>query len=285
MYCYNINLQRDFSPEDTVDLNLPTLHIIKNQAIDLTHFKATARYFNNQGRTVVIAKDLSDTVVAFIVEEIITLFWKKHNSTIFYVLHKKADLNLVNYWLIHIALPVYFSFQKLYFFLHVGSVILHNKAIAFMAECAGGKSTLTDFFMSKGHTLLTDDKLGVFVKENIAYGVPSHPHHRPYRAIETLGEKVDNFAKEPYKLESIYLLHQAESEAIIAIEEIKGIEKFTQLRHGSELNYNLEIAKETSILGTISNTIPMYRISIPWDLKRLPEVYGAIVQHNKGSIE
>jgi hypothetical protein len=259
--------------------DLPILHLVNRQRVSIKNLKSSALYFNNQGRTIAIFSDTCERFLVFSVRGVVTFFWKKKSSCVYYTVYKKANRDLVDYWFIHTALPVFLSFEERYFFLHVGSVLIRDYAIAFMAECGGGKSTLTDFFMKKEHPLVTDDKLGIFQNDGAIFGIPSHPHHRPYRAVETLGEYVENFSNKPSELRIIYVLMKVDPTEDIKFRELRGIEKFTKLRYASEMNYNYTIGQKTSYIASIANCVSTFEISVPWDMKRLEEVYESIIQH------
>ena len=283
LYCYNINLIRDFCKEDVLDSSMFPKLFIKELVGQLSFdFHTNASYYNNQGRTVAISVNAAQDVVAFIIQDIVAFYWKKNNPTIFYRRLPQATTELMNYWLVHIALPIFFSYQRTYFFLHAGAVLTADeKSIAFMAPCNGGKSTLTDYFLQQGHALVTDDKLGLLPEENHMLAVPSHPYQRPYRAIETLGKCCANVAQKPSILQTIFILNPVASDANIHFTPLRGIDKFTQLRYGAEINYEFGITDETQHLSYIGNRVRMAKIDIPWDMQRLPEVYDSILKYTQ----
>ena len=59
---------------------------------------------------------------------------------------------MLEYWCFHIVLPIFFTIEETFDFLHAGAVEVEGKLILFVAESFGGKSTMTDFFMKQGHT-------------------------------------------------------------------------------------------------------------------------------------
>lgn len=162
-----------------------------------------------------------------------------------------------------------------------GAVEIEGKSVLFTAESFGGKSTMTDFFMKKDHTLLSDDKVGTFEKEGTFYAVPSHPNHRPHRGVEDLGFHVNNMADKPSKIHAIYTLEKAPHNSKVRIVELRGIEKFKSLKYASELNINFQKAKRFKYLMKMTNTVSVYKITVPWDLERPDEVYKAITSHSR----
>jgi hypothetical protein len=182
---------------------------------------------------------------------------------------------------LHIVLPIFFTVEETYDFLHAGGVEIEGESVLFMAESFGGKSTMTDYFMKHGHAMISDDKVASIEKEGKFYAIPSHPHQRPYRKMEDLGYFIDNFSKEPSPIHAIYQLEKADSDAMIKIKELNGIEKFKSLRYASETNLFFLKPKRFEYLMEMANSVPVYKVNVPWDLKRLEEVYKAIIIHCK----
>ncbi len=281
MYCYNHTVVRDYIEDDSDATQGRVVKIMQAKELELKAFVADATYYNNQGRTIAMAYDAKAKRDLFIVEDLLAFSWSAHGDTISYTLFKDGTVTLLNYWLLHVFLPLYFSHQRTYFFFHVGSVLIAHRAVGFLAPCHGGKSTLTDFFLKQGHTLMTDDKLGTFKTQEGIYAVASYPYHRPYRAVEDIGFKVENFAQRPYPLQALYILVHRDADAAVDIKEIKGIEKFKQLRYAAEMNYGVDLSNETAYLADVANSIALYSIDVPWDMNRLDAVYKAIIKHAK----
>lgn len=282
MQCYGFYLLRDYINLQRDELLSKKNVISVKQRKTFFEIKAyiqKASYYNNQGRSVLIASNSTEDSYLFSVQNIVSFIWSKNSFTIEYILHQNGSIKLLNYWLLHIFLPVYFSIKQHYFFLHVGSVMLKDAAIAFSAPCNGGKSTLTNFFMQQGHTLITDDKLGTYIDGKDIICVPSYPYHRPYRETETIGKYVENFSKKSQRLKTIYQINQVDAKDNITILELKGVAKFTQLKYASELNYIKDIINETQFIADLAKRVQMYIVNIPWDISRLNEVYDAIISH------
>jgi len=198
-----------------------------------------------------------------------------------YVKHKEFNESLLKYWALHIVLPVYFIIEGIYDFLHAGAVEIEDQPVLFIAKSCGGKSTMTDYFMKQGHTMISDDKVATFLKKGVFYAVSSHSYHRPYRNLEDLGLYVENFSISPKPLKYIYLLERSEPNAHIDICPLTGIEKIMALRSAKEMNLFFPESKQLSYLSNIAKQVSLYKVSVPWDLERLDEVYTAIVHHVK----
>ena len=245
------------------------------------------KFFNNQGREVSLYTDREFTVTqngqmwAFEVEGVVTIYWQSGSFVLEYNKHENFSESLLEYWVVHAALPFFFTIEAKYDFLHAGAVEVDEKPVLFTAESFGGKSTMTDYFMQKGHPMISDDKVGTYIKEKKVYAVPSHPHHRPYRKMEDLGYFVENMANEPKPIHAIYQLERVKGDARIEISELWGIEKFKALRYSSEINLPFLKEKRFAYLSSLANLLPVYRVSVPWDLNRLEEVYNAICGHSR----
>lgn len=250
-------------------------------------FSHQLNLFNNQYREVLITSDKpfekveKGQLISFIVKDVVTFSSKINSKRILYYKDKKATDELVKYWLYHTFSPILFTFENIYYILHAGAVEIENTPVLFVADSFGGKSTLTDFFINKGHTMISDDKVATFEKDDKIYSVPSYPYHRPYRKVEDLGIYVENFAKENKPINSIFNLVKSEANSKIKISKISGIEKFKVLRHATDIDLPINQKSKFERVTQIANKTDIYNITIPWDLDRLDEVYQAIINFIK----
>ena len=242
---------------------------------------------NNQNRKVAITSDKpfidnqTNQSINFLVEDVVTFSVKKGENSISYRLYKEGTQDLAMYWLSHTFLPIVFTLENTYYFLHAGAVEIDSKPVLFVADSFGGKSTMTDFFIKKGHTMISDDKVAVYEDERGVLAVPSYAYHRPYRKVEDLGYPVKNFAKEPKVMHSIFHLIKANEKAEIEIEEVFGVEKFRVLKFCTEIELQINHKSRFEMLSKIANNIKLYNIMVPWDMNRLEEVYQTIVNFIK----
>jgi len=248
-------------------------------------FSHKITFLFNQGRDVALYADkpLSPAVAGdtwgYEIEGIALFFWTSGTRTLYYVPQKRMTEQLLEYWTLHIVLPLFFTIEETYDFLHAGAVEVEGMPILFVAESYGGKSTMTDFFLKQGHTLVSDDKVATYEEDGVFFGVASIPFHRPYRKLEDLGYFVDNIARTPKPIHALYELERAGADADITIEELHGLEKFKALRYSSEFNFSFLKPKRFAYLTRLAKAVPVYRVSVPWDMNRLPEVHQAILDH------
>ncbi len=243
--------------------------------------------YNNQYREVQITSNKSfdkiekNQYFSFDVKDVLSFLFKIGTNTIILKRKEKATDLLVDYWLYHTFLPILLTFENKYYFLHAGAVEIESKSVLFIADSFGGKSTLTDFFIKKGHTMISDDKVATFEKDDKIYAVPSYPYHRPYRKMEDLGIFVENFANKIKPIHCIFNLIKSDEESKIKIEKISGIEKFKALRYATDIDLPVHKESRFKSVTNIANKVCIYNISIPWDLERLDEVYGKICKFIK----
>jgi len=290
MIAYNYKI--DFIPKlknETFAQNLlkDTLTIEENHVDNVPKGLQHEMVFpSNQGRELKLlsSHDFNDTckekIWLFEVKHVVTLFWKSGAKKLGYVKHKDFDETLLQYWALHVVLPVYFIIEGIYEILHAGAVEIEGQPVLFIAKSFGGKSTLTDYFMKRGHTMISDDKVATYQKEGVFYAVSSHPHNRPYRNLEDLGFFVEDFSTSPKPLKLIYLLEKAAPTANIEIELLTGVEKIIALRSAKEMNLFFPESKQLVYLSNIAKQVSLYKVTVPRDLERLDEVYNAIVKHN-----
>ena len=170
----------------------------------------------------------------------------------------------------------------MYDFLHAGAVEVEGNPILFIAPSMGGKSTMTDYFIKRGHPLISDDKVPTFIADGKFMAVGSHPYHRPYRKFEELGYRVENFTTDFKPIHAFYELEGVEGDADITIEEIKGFEKFDALLPNYLYMFSYLKPKRLKYLSSMLNGIKVFRVQVPWDMERLGEVHDAICKHSKG---
>ena len=215
------------------------------------------------------------------VEEVLSFYWYAHTKTIYYVLHEKGNNALLGFWFIHLLLPLYFALEEKYTVIHGGAVEVEGKAILFVAPSMGGKSTMTDYFVQKGHGLISDDKILTYTEEHTFMLAPSHPYHRPYRKHEELGYRVKHFSSQCKGLHAIYLLEKAQEEHGVTIEALKGFEKVQTMMPHVLYHFPFLKHKQMMYLAAMMNSIEVFRVKRPWDMEKLEDVYGAIAKHSK----
>ncbi len=226
-----------------------------------------------------LARTQAGQLWAFEVKEVVTFFWHSGTSMINYIPKDNFTEELLEYWCLHIFLPIFFILEETFDVLHAGAVEVEGRPILFTADCNGGKSTMVDFFLKKGHTMVSDDKIATYEKDGRFFAVPSHPHHRPHKEDEDKGYDVKNYAIEPKQIQAIYRLEDADPSAKIEIVEISGAEKFQLLIYSSEANLSFLKAKRFAYLTRMLNVVKVFSVKVPWDLDKLESVYHEILEH------
>lgn len=215
------------------------------------------------------------------VKDVIRFYWLGGERTIFYELDEKGDVNLLSFWFIHLLLPLYFTLEGMYEFLHAGAVEVAGNPLLFIAPSMGGKSTMTDYFIKQGHPLFSDDKVPTFIDNNRFMAVCAHPYHRPYRKFEELGYHVDNTPIHFKPIHAFYELEGVEGEADITVQEIKGFKKFDTLLPNYLYMFSFLKPQRLKYLSKMLNSIKVFHIQVPWDRERLGEVHDVICRHSE----
>lgn len=212
------------------------------------------------------------------VEEVVSLRWKAASATVFYRPLRHFTPKLLRFWVLHTFLPLVFELRHCFRMLHVGAVEVQGRALLFSAFSFGGKSTLTDFFLQQGHRLLSDDSLGVKRQADKYYAVSSYPFHRPYRELETLGYHTDRFQADPLPVHAVYVLVKSDLEAPVTIAELTGVEKFKAFHYSTFIDIPFMKRERLDYFAQMAKRVPVYKVTVPWDLERLSEVYEAITK-------
>jgi len=215
------------------------------------------------------------------VKEIVTFYWWSGESVIYYEFAEKENAGLLGFWFVHLFLPFYMTLENKYDFLHAGAVEVKGKPILFIAPSMGGKSTMTDFFIKQGHTLISDDKVPTFVKNGQFMCVGSHPYHRPYRKFEELGYRVKNFSRSFKPIHAFYALIGVEADADICISEVKGAQKFDVLYPNYLYTLRWLQPLRLKYLAGMLNNIRVFYVQVPWDMEKLGKVHAVICKHSE----
>ena len=277
MKLYNYSIEySSFSKQSTTGN-----FIFLTQKDEITDVKCKNFYQfnNNQGREISFC--LAPSSFIFNVKNVLSFECFTETNEVFYQLHKEGTEELLKYWFTHTLLPIYFTIANTYYFLHAGAVRVNSKTVLFMADSMGGKSTTTDYFIQKGHTLVSDDKVGTFEEDGMFKLVSSYPYHRPYRKFEDLGLKVTNFEENVTNLDIIYMLDVNETHKVVTIMELKGLEKVGLLIRGTDIRLPILQKEKFAYITKLANATPVFRIQIPKNLERLNEVYSEIMKHTK----
>jgi hypothetical protein len=215
------------------------------------------------------------------VQGVAKFYWYSGEREVYYELGEEGNAELLGFWLVHLFLPLYLAFEEIYDFFHAGAVEIDNKPILFIAPSMGGKSTMTDYFIKQGHTLVSDDKVPTFIDEGKFMAVGSHPYHRPYRKLEELGYRVKVFSSSFKPIHAFYILQSVDENAEVGIEEIKGYLKFDLLLPNYLFKFPFLKTQRLKYLASLLNQVKVFRVNVPWQKERLPEVYEAICQHSR----
>ena len=215
------------------------------------------------------------------IKDVLTLVWNAKDRNIIYTESKNYAPERLRFWVFHTFFPLVLELQKKYHILHVGSVEIDAKPVLFSAFSFGGKSTLTDYFIRQGHTMISDDSMAIEKRGDTYYAIASYPFHRPFREVETLGYPVENFAIVPKPLHAVYLLEKSKPDAEVEIKELKGIEKFKAFHFSSFVDFSFMKQERFEFFTEMAKHISVYSITVPWNLDRLEDVYRAIVAHTQ----
>ncbi len=245
--------------------------------------KSKISFHSNQGRNTSLLwhKSILSSVknYTFVVDDVVVFSWKQGSNMIQYRYLKHADDELIRYWLLHTFLPLYYVLENMYEMLHVGAIELEGRACLFAAPSFGGKSTLTHYFLEKGHNLLSDDKLAILKRDDHYYASPSYPYARNYRNLEDLGKHIKNFSTKALPVGCVYRLIQVDKEESISIREVKGIEKFAIVEMCNDIKLSMLKKEKFSQLHDMAKKTSIYEITVPQNFDSLEDVYEKIVEH------
>ena len=212
---------------------------------------------------------------------VVSFTWTGGEPVIRYQLHDDGTWPLLIFWFVHIFLPLHLTLQRSYDFIHAAAVEVNGQAILFIGPSTGGKSTLGDYFLKRGHPMLSDDKVAAFRRRGEYYAVPSHPHHRPFREFEVLGYPVEPFAERSRPIHAFYVLEWAKAGAGVELTEVTGFRKFEELLPNYLYHFRFLQEQRLRWLAQLASQSLVFRVSRPRDLARMHEVYELVCEHSR----
>jgi len=213
--------------------------------------------------------------------ETVQFSWIGHTREIYYKIGEKGDIKLLTYLFVHSFLPFYFSMENLYHMFHGASVMIGRKPVLFLAPSKGGKSTLNNYFVEKGHSLISDDKVATYMQNGNLYLYGSHPCRRLERVEETLGIETKNYIPGPLRIDTIYVLKKNEENKDIVIKKAKFFEKTQEIFQAYLYKFPHLRKERTAFISKIIDNIKVCRIRRPWGKEYLEDTYRAICYHVK----
>lgn len=218
----------------------------------------------------------------FEVKSVLSISWIGGDPAVYFELEPAGSRELLVFWFVHIFLPLYLTLERGQDFIHSAAVEIGDRPVLFLAPSTGGKSTLGDYFLRQGHPMLSDDKVATMLYRGEFYALPSHPHHRPFRQYEVLGNPVSRYAIHPRPIHAIYLLQKGSADCAVSINEVRGFRKFEQLLPHYLYSFPFMQKQRLQWLAQLVDRTPVFSMRRPWNLDRLHDSYTALCRHSSG---
>lgn len=192
--------------------------------------------------------------------------------------------------------------QRGYLVLHASCVLVNGIAVAFMGAKGFGKSTLAACMYARGHTLISDDIVPVYLSDDGVYTMPGYPRIKLYPDsvmaagsdpsvlpyIHRLIEKHsfvcpnDNFV-EPVKMGALYVLDKNDA---VSIDDMDLSRTFIELITNTHAGHHLERlnSQERHFLQCqeLVRAIPSFRLNRPHRFSEINEVCSRLEKHILG---
>jgi hypothetical protein len=198
----------------------------------------------------------------------------------------------VQEWLLHYALPLLLVSEGHLQLLHGSAVQIGRQAVGFLAPSGGGKTTLAEYFLQRGHGFFTDEKLGVVARRQRVLAVPSTPFYRRGEA-NARWRAVTNFATSPAPLTALYVLVPADATATPAVTPVSAGEAAFVLTQRCEFQLPRSVRARLRLPSfpltcfqactALAAAVRVCRLVVPRDRMRLSDVYDAVVADVAGA--
>lgn len=182
--------------------------------------------------------------------------------------------------------------QRGFFVLHASAVVIGEAAVAFLGAKGDGKSTLAAHLQVRGHRLLGDDIVPVYLEDDCPVVVPGFPRVKLYNdSITAVGgdpldfplihrfvEKrsfrhPDSFSREPIPLHSLYILSEGDN---VGLERLGQASAFIELTRNTYVNRYLNAlnaeTKHFQQCQQLVSKLPVWRLDRPHDFSVMNEV-------------
>lgn len=189
-------------------------------------------------------------------------------------------------WLLHYALPLLLVSAGRLQFLHGSAVQVGHRAVGFLAPSGGGKTTLAQYFLQRGHEFFTDEKLGVVACGQGFVAVPSTPFYRRGEA-DARWQAVSNFASAALPLDVLYVLVPAAGDTPPVVTPVPAREAAFELARRCEFQLPRRVRGRLRLppfqemcfqfCTDLAAAVRVCRLVVPRDRAHLPEVYDTVV--------
>jgi len=187
--------------------------------------------------------------------------------------------------------------------LHASAAITGDGALAFAGKAGWGKSTICASLAHAGGSPLADDCLVIGGRRGRFFAVPSYPGLRLWPdTVKALGRRVhtselvadysekrritsrraDIRRRSPIPLRAIYLLSPPRRRRVISIARIEPREAVGRLlahTHRLDLTDRSRLVAELDALSRLVAGVPVFDLTFPRDLQRLPALRAAVLRH------
>ena len=190
----------------------------------------------------------------------------------------------------------YLLHQRGYYVLHASTVAIDDSAVAFVGESGMGKTTTAMAFLRAGHRILSDDVAAVVAdgdRPHVRSGYPSIkldpavverfdvPVEDPQQPSSVRDRHFHGLQHEqpesPVPLERIYLLEDADHEAVVPLEPQEQV--FELVRNTYTIDLLAETGEAKSNFGrcsSLADSVPVKRLQRRRDLEQLPRIVEVV---------
>jgi len=189
------------------------------------------------------------------------------------------DTEALAYLLLNLVLPIYLETEGRLALLHASAVALGEQAIAFLGDCTTGKSTLAEYFLSRGCALVADDRLAISRGEQGVLAVPSHPYMRvgPKSPL-WLGEPVEKACHDALPVRKVYVLEPSAPGTEPRVEVVSASDASWELMRCRMVWFRDGVVDGFRLFADMAVSRMVSRLYVPRSMAALPAVYELVIR-------
>lgn len=198
-------------------------------------------------------------------------FYIADRGCLHYVAKSTCEPEQIEFWFLHVFLPIYLSLFRDGYFFHGAAVEKHGVVQAFVGPTRSGKSTLVEAMLARGYRLYADDKFRITTEEGVVVVHASHGRFRPYRKTEDLGVPARRRGQKAAPLAGLFILETRDASSSLERAPLSGAEAVARLMESILYSFQRFRGQGLKTAAGLAEAGLVYGLRRPWGREHLAE--------------